>query len=218
MSTTVLPDAAATASPSGQTIDMKLEVTVIPVSDVERAKRFYSRLGWRLDADFDKGDAFRGIQMTPPGSACSIHFGRGITSAVPGSAHGLFLAVTDIEAARADLMARDVAVSDIFHQAPGEAPKAGVDPERHSYASFATFKDPDGNTWLLQEVTARAPGRVETIHATFTGTGELARALRRAASAHHEHEQRIGKRDMTGWPDWYAEYMLAEQMGRSLPT
>ncbi|MCW5658747.1 MAG: VOC family protein [Burkholderiaceae bacterium] len=218
MNTTVLQSEAATGGPKGRTIDMKLEVTVIPVSDVERAKRFYGSLGWRLDADFDKGESFRGVQMTPPGSSCSIHFGRGITSAAPGSAHGLFLAVSDIEAARAHLMACDVAVSEIFHRAPGEPPKDGLDPERHSYASFATFKDPDGNTWLLQEVTARAPGRVDAIHATFTGVSELALALRRAASAHHVHELRIQKRDTAGWPEWYAEYMVAEQTGKPLPT
>jgi catechol 2,3-dioxygenase-like lactoylglutathione lyase family enzyme len=218
MNTTVLHSQAETAGSKDRTIDTKLEVIVIPVSDVERAKRFYGGLGWRLDADFDKGEAFRGVQMTPPGSSCSIHFGRGITSAAPGSAHGLFLVVSDIEAARADLMARGVAVGEIFHRAPGEPPKDGLEPERHSYASFATFKDPDGNTWLLQEVTARAPGRVDATHATFTGASELALALRRAASAHHEHEQRIGKRDMAGWPEWYAEFMLAEQTGRPLPT
>jgi catechol 2,3-dioxygenase-like lactoylglutathione lyase family enzyme len=142
-------------------MDMKLEVVVIPVSDVDRAKSFYGKLGWRLDADFVVGDAFRGVQFTPPGSPCSIHFGKGITSAAPGSARGLFLVVSDIEAARADLIARGAAVGELFHRVPGEAPGKGLDPMRRSYASFATFSDPDGNEWLLQEVTARLPGRVD---------------------------------------------------------
>jgi catechol 2,3-dioxygenase-like lactoylglutathione lyase family enzyme len=135
---------------------------VIPVSDVERAKRFYESLGWRLDGDFTVGDEFRGIQFTPPGSACSIHFGKGLTSAAPGSASGLYLVVSDIEAARAELIDRDIDVSEVFHRAgPGKPPMNGREPGKHSYASFATFADPDGNTWLLQEITARLPGRVD---------------------------------------------------------
>ncbi|HET9353987.1 MAG TPA: VOC family protein [Sphingomicrobium sp.] len=193
-------------------LDMKLEVVVIPVSDVDRAKSFYSKLGWRPDAEFVRGDTFRGLQFTPPGSSCSVHFGKGVTSAAPGSARGLFLIVSDLEATRADLLARGVAVGEVFHAAPGEAPSSGFDPMRRSYASFATLADPDGNEWLLQEVTARAPGRVGTGVAAFTSAAELAGALRRAFAAHGEHEKRIGQRD-ENWPDWYASYMMAEQTG-----
>jgi catechol 2,3-dioxygenase-like lactoylglutathione lyase family enzyme len=197
---------------------MKLEVVVIPVSDVERAKRFYSNLGWRLDADFIVGDTFRGVQFTPPGSPCSIHFGKGITSAAPGSARGLYLVVSDIAAARAELVGRGADVGEIFHLAgPGPPPLSGRDPERHSYASHATFSDPDGNTWLLQEVTARLPGRVDADQTTFTSSTELAATLRRAAAAHGEHEKRTGKPD-ADWPDWYAEYIVREQAGKELPS
>jgi catechol 2,3-dioxygenase-like lactoylglutathione lyase family enzyme len=208
----------AIEKPIVRTADMKLEVVVIPVSDIERAKRFYANLGWRLDADFDKGDAFRGVQFTPPGSSCSIHFGRGITSAAPGSAQGLFLVVSDIGVARAELIDRGVEVSEVFHRAPGEEPRKGREPQGRSYASFATFSDPDGNRWLLQEVTARLPGRVDADVTTFSSPAELAAALRRAAAAHGEHEKRIGKHDTAGWPDWYAEYIAAEQGGKQLPT
>lgn len=204
-------------APSAGTADMKLEVVVIPVSDVDRAKHFYTKLGWRLDAEFVKGDAFRGVQFTPPGSACSIHFGKGITSATAGSARGLFLVVSDIEAARAWLVARGVDVSEVFHRLPGEAPSSGLDPMRRSYASYATFADPDGNEWLLQEVTARLPGRVSAGHTTFTSPTELAGALRRAEAAHGEHEKRTGQRD-ADWPSWYAEYVVAEQGGKELPS
>ena len=204
--------------PTAATVDLKLEVIIIPVSDVDRAKRFYGSLGWRLDGDFVKGDAFRGVQFTPPGSSCSIHFGRGITPAVPGSAQGLFLVVSDIEAAHADLVARGVDVSEVFHRAVGEAPGSGPDPERRSYASYATFRDPDGNSWLLQEITARLPGRVDANGTTFTSPTELASALRRAAAAHGEHEKRTGGKHDTGWPDWYAEYIVAEQAGKALPS
>ena len=155
-------------APSAGTVDMKLEVVVIPVSDVDRAKRFYGNLGWRLDADFVVGDAFRVVQFTPPGSSCSIHFGTGVTSAVPGSARGLYLVVSDIEAARAELVARGVDVSEAFHRWVGEDPASGPDPARRSYASYATFSDPDGNEWLLQEVTVRLPGRVDAVDTTFT--------------------------------------------------
>lgn len=216
MSIAELDNVAAVAVGSAPGLDMKLEVIVIPVADVERAMRFYAKLGWRLDVDFDKGEAFRGVQFTPPGSSCSIHFGRGITSATPGSAHGLFLVVPDIEAARDHLLALGVDVSEVFHRAPGEAPVSGPHPERRSYASFVTFRDPDGNTWLVQEVTARAPGRVDTT--TFGSSLELARALRRAAVAHGEHEKRIGRHDMEGWPEWYATYLVAEQAGSPSPT
>jgi len=196
-------------------IEMKLEVVVIPVADVERAKRFYGSLGWRLDADIARGDDFRVVQFTPPGSPASIHFGKGVTSAAPGSAQNVYLIVSDIEVARAELVARGVDVSEVFHRGPGGFVN-GVDPERHTYSSFATFSDPDGNRWLLQEVTVRLPGRVDG--ATFSAAADLAAALRRAADAHGEHEKRIGKHDTVGWPDWYAEYMVAEQTGKPLPT
>jgi catechol 2,3-dioxygenase-like lactoylglutathione lyase family enzyme len=206
-------------SSKAQKVDMKLEVVVIPVADVERAKRFYGGLGWRLDADFAVGDAFRGVQFTPPGSPCSIHFGKGITAAAPGSTGGLYLVVSDIEAARAELVGHGVDVSEITHRAgPGMPPLPGRDPERHSYSSTASFKDPDGNSWLLQEVTARLPGRVDGDEATYTSSTELASALRRAAQAHGEHEKRTPGRPHDDWPDWYAEYMVAELTGRQLPA
>ncbi|WP_236960779.1 VOC family protein [Methylobacterium durans] len=198
------------------TLDMKLEVVVIPVSDVDRAKRFYGQLGWRLDADFVVGDAFRVVQFTPPGSTASIHFGKGISSAAPGSASGLFLIVSDIEAAHADLVARGVAVGDVFHRQVGATAEPGVDPARRSYASYATFVDPDGNSWLLQEVTTRLPGRVDPDAATFASPMALASALRRAAAAHGAHETRTGTHD-ANWPDWYAEYLIQEQSGGQLP-
>lgn len=207
----------ATETPSSRLVAMKLEAVVIPVSDVERAMSFYSGLGWRLDADFVKGDTFRGVQFTPPGSSCSIHFGIGITSATPGSAQGLFLVVSDIEEARADLINRGANVSEIFHRAPGEAPVNGPDPARHSYASYATFSDPDGNMWLLQEVTARLPGRVDADETAFSSSSELAAALRRASYAHGEHEKRNGGERDENWPDWYAEYVVRERAGRPLP-
>ena len=204
--------------PSAGTVDMKLEVVVIPVSDVDRAKRFYSNLGWRLDADFVVGDAFRVVQFTPPGSPSSIHFGTGVTSALPGTAQGLNLVVSDIEAARAELVDRGVDVSDVFHRAgPGQPPLSGSDPARRSYSSFATFSDPDGNGWLLQEVTVRLPGRVDADDTTFTSSAELATALRRAEAAHGEHEKRTGQRD-ADWPSWYAEYIVREQAGKELPS
>lgn len=193
--------------------DMKLEVVVIPVSDIDRAKRFYTSLGWRLDADFVIGDAFRAVQFTPPGSACSIHFGLGLTTATPGSVRGLFLVVSDIVATHAELAARGIAVGDVFHRWVGEAPQPGPDPERRSYASYATFRDPDGNEWLLQEVTARLPGRVDGGQTTFTSAAELARAMRRAEAAHGKYEKTLGHRD-DAWADWYADYMVREQAGQ----
>ena len=196
---------------------LKLEVVVIPVSDVDRAKQFYAGLGWRLDADFVVGDGFRGVQFTPPGSPASIHFGKGLTSAAPGTAPGMFLVVADIVAARADLIRRGAPVSDIFHRTgPGQPAVPGPHPTRQTYSSFATFSDPDGNAWLLQEVTARLPGRVDGDGTTFTSPAELAQALRRAAAAHGEHEKRTGGHD-DNWPDWYAAYMVAEQAGTALP-
>lgn len=200
-------------------VDMKLEAVVIPVSDVDRAKRFYGGLGWRLDADFPVGDTFRVVQFTPPGSPASIHFGTGLTPSAPGAAQGLYLIVSDIEAARAELLVRGANPSEVFHRAgPGQPPLSGRDPEGRSYSSFATFKDPDGNGWLLQEITARLPGRVDAGDTTFTSSTELAAALRRAAAAHGEHENRTGGQRDENWPDWYAEYMVAEQAGKPLPT
>jgi catechol 2,3-dioxygenase-like lactoylglutathione lyase family enzyme len=197
---------------------MKLEVVVIPVSDVDRAKRFYGDLGWRLDADFVVGEEFRVVQFTPPGSPCSIHFGIGVTSAVPGSAHGLYLVVSDIEASRAELIDRGVDVSEVFHRAgPGKPPVSGPDPARRSYFSYAAFSDPDGNGWLLQEVTTRLPGRIDANATSFASVPDLASALRRAAAAHGEHEERTGQHD-ADWPDWYAAYMVAEQAGKELPS
>jgi catechol 2,3-dioxygenase-like lactoylglutathione lyase family enzyme len=205
------------------TLDMKLEVVVIPVSDVDRAKNFYAGLGWRLDADFATGDDFRVIQFTPPGSPCSIIFGKGLTLAAPGSAQGLHLIVSDVVAAHAELVARGVDVSEVFHDARGvfhrggrEGRVSGPDPQRRSYASFASFSDPDGNGWLFQEITGRLPGRVED-DTTFSSSRELASALRRAAAAHGEHEKRAGGPD-ANWPDWYADYIVLEQAGKPLPT
>jgi catechol 2,3-dioxygenase-like lactoylglutathione lyase family enzyme len=217
MSSTQVRSETATEIPRARTVDMKLEVVVIPVSDVDRAKRFYSNLGWRLDADFVKGDAFRAVQFTPPGSSCSIHFGTGITSALPGSAQGLYLVVSNIEVARAELVDRGVDVGEVFHRAVGEGPLSGPDPARRSYHSYATFGDPDGNGWLLQEVTVRLPGRVDADATTFASSTELAAVLRRAAAAHGEHEKRTGQHD-ADWPDWYAEYIAREQAGKELPS
>jgi catechol 2,3-dioxygenase-like lactoylglutathione lyase family enzyme len=202
-----------------KTVDLKLEVLAIPVADVERAKRFYGEtLGWRLDGDFVAGDEFRGLQYTPPGSACSIHFGKGITTAAPGSAKGLFLAVSDIVAARAELVDRGVNVSEVFHRAgPGKPPISGPNPQRRSYASFATFDDPDGNTWVLQEITTRLPGRVEADETKYASLTDLAGAMRRAEIAHGEYEKKLGQRH-ADWPSWYAAYMIAEQSGKPLPT
>ena len=198
---------------------MKLEVVVIPVSDVELAKRFYTNLGWRLDANFVVGDEFRGVQVTPPGSPCSIHFGIGFTSAVPGSARSLYLVVSDIEAARAELVDRGVDVSEVFHRdGPGKPALGGRHPARASYFSYATFSDPDGNEWLLQEVTARFPGRIDSNATSFASVSDLASAMRRAAAAHGEHEMRTGGQRDENWPGWYAEYMVAEQAGKELPS
>jgi catechol 2,3-dioxygenase-like lactoylglutathione lyase family enzyme len=224
MSSTQVRSETAIETPRAQTVDMKLEVVVIPVSDVDRAKRFYGDLGWRLDADFATSDKFRVVQFTPPGSPCSIIFGQGITSAVPGSAQGLYLIVSDIEAARAALVDRGVDVSELFHGVGGvfhhagqEGRLSGPDAERRSYASHASFSDPDGNGWLFQEVAVRLPGRVDADDTTFTSSSELAIALRRAAAAHGEHEKRTGQQD-ADWPDWYAEYIVRAQAGKPLPT
>jgi catechol 2,3-dioxygenase-like lactoylglutathione lyase family enzyme len=208
----------ATGTLKKQALDMKLEVVVIPVSDVDRAKSFYSGLGWRLDGDFVVGDTFRGVQFTPPGSPASIHFGKGITKSAPGSASGLYLVVSDIEAARAELIGHGVEVNEAFHRTgPGKPTVKGRDPERRSYSSFATFKDPDGNEWLLQEITTRFPGRIGSSTTTYASGADLAAALRRASEAHGEHEKRNGGQRDENWPDWYAEYMVAEQAGKELP-
>jgi predicted enzyme related to lactoylglutathione lyase len=206
-------------------VDLKLEAVVIPVSDVDRAKNFYADLGWRLDADFAFDNGFRVVQFTPPGSGCSVQFGAKMTSAPPGSAEALYLIVSDIDAARAELIAHGAPVTGVFHQdepgaqfqADGTTGRAsGRAPEDASYGSFATFRDPDGNHWLLQEVTTRLPGRVDVAETVFASTTDLASAMRRASIAHGEHEARIGESD-ANWPDWYAEYMVAEQTGSELP-
>jgi predicted enzyme related to lactoylglutathione lyase len=211
-----------------RSLEMKLEIVVLPVSNVDRAKQFYGSLGWRLDADFAFDDGFRVIQFTPPGSGASVIFGANVTAAALGSAKGLYLIVSDIEAARKELLSRGVKVSGPFHgggdvHAGADEPHLfgsvridGPDPERRSYFSLASFSDPDGNGWLLQEITARLPGRVEG-NTTFTSAADLAATLRRAAAAHGEHEKRTGGHD-ENWPDWYAEYIVREQAGEPLPT
>jgi catechol 2,3-dioxygenase-like lactoylglutathione lyase family enzyme len=207
------------------TVDLKLEVVVIPVSDVDRAKAFYTRLGWRLDADFAFDNGFRVVQFTPPGSPSSIQFGTKVTSAPPGSAQNLYLVVSDITAAREQLVARGASVSEVFHpgapgahfQPDGSSDRlSGPAPDHLSYRSYATVSDPDGNRWLLQEVTTRLAGRVDRAETAFASVQDLASAFRRAAAAHGEHEKRIGQAD-ANWPDWYAAYMVAEQAGEKLP-
>jgi len=202
-------------------MNKKLEVVILPVSDIDRAKAFYEKLGFRLDIDITN-ENFRGVQFTPPGSQTSIIFGRGVTSATAGSAE-LVLAVDNVDAARDELVGRGVEPSEIFHFAGGpfnnavEKPRvAGRDPEGRSYFSFASFEDPDGNRWLLPEITTRLPGRIDSAATTFTSPSDLASALRRAEAAHGEHEKRTGERD-ANWPDWYAKYMVAEQAGTELP-
>lgn len=232
MTTTNVKENSKTASIDTarvQGVDMKLEIVVIPVSDVDRAKRFYGELGWRLDADFAAGDDWRVIQFTPPGSGCSVIFGKNVTAAAPGSAQGLYLVVSDIKAAREELLARGVEVSRVFHgdgdehtgpDEPylfGRLRQSGLHPQHKSYRSYASFSDPDGNGWLLQEVTARLPGRVDANNATFTSSAELASALRRASAAHGEHEKRNGGQYDANWPAWYAEYIVREQSGKELP-
>jgi catechol 2,3-dioxygenase-like lactoylglutathione lyase family enzyme len=219
----------AAAAQSARKLDMKLEVVVIPVSDVDRAKEFYSKLGWRFDAEFVSGEDFRIMQFTPPGSGASVIFGKNVTAAAPGSAKGLYLVVSDIEAARKELLARGIAVSDAFHHEGdvhtgpdepylfGRRRVSGPDPERRTYQSYASFSDPDGNGWLLQEVTARLPGRVDPNETTFASVADVAGALRRAAAAHGEHEKRNGGQHDANWPDWYAEHIVREQAGQELP-
>jgi predicted enzyme related to lactoylglutathione lyase len=227
MSTIEQRSEAALATKRALAVDVKFEVVVVPVSDVDRAKAFYEKLGWRLDADFAAGDDWRVIQFTPPGSSSSVIFGKNVTAAAPGSTQGLYLIVSDIEGARNELLARGVAVSEVFHSdgvnvgtdAPylvGRHRVGGADPERGSYRSFASFSDPDGNGWPFQEVTTRLPGRIDAA-TTFASVSDLAATLRRAEAAHGEHEKRTGQRDAE-WADWYAEYIVREQAGEPLPT
>jgi catechol 2,3-dioxygenase-like lactoylglutathione lyase family enzyme len=196
-------------------VDMKLEVVTVPVTDLDRAKAFYAGLGWRLDADFVLGGV-RAIQFTPPGSGCSIHFSTNKAAAPPGSAQGLFLIVSDIDAAREELAKRGVEVGEVFHLTP-DGRASGPAPDRATYNSYAPFSDPDGNGWLLQEVTARLSGRIDPGATTFASANDLAGALRRAAAAHGEHEKRSGGQYDENWPDWYAEYMVSEQAGAEPP-
>ena len=212
---------------SAAKVDMKFEIVVIPVSDVDRAKAFYAKLGWRLDADYDNGKDFRILQFTPIGSGCSVIFGKNVTAAAPGSAQGLYLIVSDIAGARKALLDRGVQVSEVFHNEGvyagtdeaylfGRQRVSGPDPEHRSYRSFASFKDPDGNGWLFQEITTRLSGRIDPAATTFASASDLANAMRRASAAHGEHEKLIGAAD-PNWPDWYAKYMVAEQAGTELP-
>jgi catechol 2,3-dioxygenase-like lactoylglutathione lyase family enzyme len=225
MSTTEVHSNDASGPESVDNVDLKMEVVVVPVSDVDRAKEFYGGLGWRLDADVAPSENFRLIQITPPGSGCSIQFGTNLTSSAPGSAQGLYLVASDIEAARDELLASGVDVSEVFHEgAPGarfphaaNSRVSGPAPGHGSYRSFVSFSDPDGNGWLVQEVTTRLPGRVEQAATSFASASDLASAFRRASAAHGEHEKRIGQED-PDWPDWYAEYMVAEQVGEKLPS
>jgi predicted enzyme related to lactoylglutathione lyase len=226
MSTTEAPSGQAVSDGAARKTALKLEAIVIPVSDVERAKAFYGQLGWRLDADFAFDNGVKVVQFTPPGSPASIQFGTDMTSAAPGSAQNLYLVVSDIDAARAELIAAGAPVSEVFHvdspgaqfQPEGASTRiTGPAPGGASYRTYATFSDPDGNRWLLQEITTRLPGRVDAAETTFASAGDLADAMRRAEAAHGQHEARTGQRD-ENWPAWYAAYMVAEQAGTELPT
>ena len=206
--------------PGATTVDMKFEIVILPVSDVERAKEFYAKLGWRLDGDFTNGDDWRGVQFTPPGSACSIIFGKNITPAAPGSAQGLYLIVSDIEAARKELLDRGVEVSDVFHGGDnvfagpdepylfGRLRVSGPDPAHGSYRSFASFRDPDGNGWLLQEITTRLPGRGVSNFDVTT----MAELLRETEDHHGKYEPTAPKHH---WSEWYAAYIVARQNGKT---
>jgi len=225
--TQVRGETAAEPPPRG-TVDMKLEIVVIPVADVGRAKAFYAGLKWRLDAEFAPSADFQVIQFTPPGSGCSIIFGKNVTAAAPGSAQGLYLIVSDIVAARDELLGRGVEISEVFHgigeHAGPDEPYifgrnrvGGPDPDRGSYRSFASFHDPDGNGWLLQEITSRAPGRIDSSATRFASAADLASAMRRAETAHGAHEKQLGHRD-ENWPEWYAAYMITQQTGTPPPS
>ena len=229
MSTKPVPTKDTSSDAKAGTVDMKFEIVVLPVSDVDRAKEFYAKLGWRLDADYAHENDFRVIQFTPPGSGCSVIFGKNVTAAAPGSSQGLYLIVSDIEAVRAELLRRGVEVSEVFHNEGvyagtdepylfGRVRLSGPDAEHRSYRSFASFKDPDGNGWLFQEITTRLAGRIDPATTTFASTNDLASALRRAAAAHGKHEERTGGQRDENWPDWYAAYIVAEQAGTELPT
>ena len=212
MSTTEMRNEHAAAIPGAETIDEKLEVVVIPVSDVDRAKRFYSGLGWRLDADFAPSTDWRVVQLTPPGSACSVMFGTGITTAAPGSVQGPFLVVSDVEAARAELLRHGVDVSEVFHFAGGfhvtgtKGRVPGRDPTGKSYSSWASFSDPDGNSWLLQEIKTRLPGR-----GFSSDVATLTELLREAEQHHGKYEATAPKHH---WSGWYAAYIVARERGK----
>ena len=209
-------------------MDLKFEIVVIPVSDVDRAKEFYANLGWRLDIDASNGKDYRIVQFTPPGSSCSIIFGKNVTAAAPGSVQGLYLIVSSIEAACKELRNLGVEISEAFHgdigvydgtDEPflfGRRRVSGPDPDHTSYRSYASFHDPDGNGWLLQEITTRLPGHMDPTTTSFVSLNDLADALRRAAAAHGRFEARVGQAD-ENWPSWYAEYMVREQSGEKLP-
>ena len=225
MSSTTDTASAAAETDTSLSPDLRLEVVVIPVADVERSKGFYQGMGWRLDADFAFNNGFRVVEFTPPGSPAAIQFGTRITTAAPGSARGLYLVVPDVQAAREALARRGVEISDVFHPgAPGAQfaengeRLSGPAPGHETYSSFATFSDPDGNEWLLQEVTQRLPGRIEATRISYASIADLAAAMRRASTAHGAHEARAGGAYDAGWPDWYAAYMVAEQAGSELPT
>jgi catechol 2,3-dioxygenase-like lactoylglutathione lyase family enzyme len=213
MSTTATRSKDVTTDARVGKVAMTIEVVTIPVSDVDRATKFYGRLGWRQDVT-PPGSGV--VQFTPPGSACSVQFGTNRTSAAPGSAQNQFVIVSDIEAARDELAGRGVEVSEIFHFGPNGR-VSGPAPDHATYSSFATFSDPDGNSWLLQEITTRLPGRIDASETAFGSASDLASALRRAEAAHGQHEKRTGQRD-ADWPTWYAAYMAAEQSGNELPT
>jgi len=225
MSTTEVTTSSTAVDPR-PVEDLKLEAVVIPVTDVDGAKAFYAGLGWREDADFAFDNGFRVVQFNPPGSPASVQFGSNITTAAPGSAQGLYLVVSDVQAARDEIASRGVEISEVFHPmgpgaqfvpGSGSGRVEGRADEGASYGSFATFADPDGNTWLLQEVTTRLPGRIDTAATSFASAHELQQALIRAATAHGEHEARNGGEYDEQWPVWYAAYMVAEQSGTELP-
>jgi catechol 2,3-dioxygenase-like lactoylglutathione lyase family enzyme len=200
-------------SARAHTVDMKLEVVVIPVADGERSAEFYRKLGWRQDVTPPGSGVY---QFTPPGSGCSVQWGAGRTNAAPGSAEGLWLIVSDIQAALDKLASVGVKPDKLFHLGD-KGPAEGLDPQRRTYRSLAAFHDPDGNQWLLQEITSRLPGRLDPGATTYSSPSDLASAMRRAEKAHGEHEKRTGARD-ENWSDWYAEYMVADQTGAKPPV